>query len=158
MTVPFFQPLIFQIRKQQMENSGDLPQTSSWVGQTQPCLTWAVPAPCGEAQERPWRNGEGPAQTKGGPCFLYDFNGMTALCGQCHLGVHAPCTLTFPYCLEEADYASPRRYLPLVLLFFQSFPLGEATLVNSQKDNQPTHLPPFSVSPLLFRGRKDRAT
>ena len=57
---------------------------------------------------------------------------------------------------EEADNVSPSRGLSLILVFSQSSLLGEAILVNPQKDkpttNPPTHLP-FTVFPLFFGER-----
>lgn len=57
---------------------------------------------------------------------------------------------------EEADNVSPSRGLSLILVFSQSSLLGEAILINPQKDkpttNPPTHLP-FIVFPLLFGER-----
>lgn len=61
--------------------------------------------------------------------------------------------------LEEVDHVCPSRCLSLILVFVQSSPLGEAALVNSQKDKpttNPPNLPCLSIA--LWRKDKDKAT
>lgn len=61
--------------------------------------------------------------------------------------------------LEEADHVSPRRCLSLILVFFQSPPLGEATIVNLQKDKPTTNSPNLlCLFIALWRKDKDKAT
>ena len=77
---------------------------------------------------------------------------------------HTECSSSLLFSLsllsEGTDNVSSSRCLSLILVFFQSSPLGEVTLVNSQKrqtNNQPTHYPPFSVFLPLLGDRKERS-